>query len=126
MVKKSSKRKARGNKEPLRNSQRTTTSTCSLLKNKVVILAEKNGFDTPCYKTMLDYTINNLQSNGLGEAYYGYHNIDHLLEIPLGVLLVGNSKQIINISDEDLKYLFVSAIFHDFEPDKIIDKPSDL
>ena len=37
MAKKSSKRKARGNKEPLRNSQRTTTSTCSLLRNKVVI-----------------------------------------------------------------------------------------
>jgi hypothetical protein len=48
-----------------------------------------------------------------------------LLEIPLGVLLVGDSKRISNLSSEDLKYLFVSAIFHDFEPNKIIDKPSE-
>ncbi|MCH2406433.1 MAG: hypothetical protein MK224_00520, partial [Candidatus Nitrosopelagicus sp.] len=100
-------------------------SNIAHLKNEVIRLAEKNGFNEPCYKIMLDYTINNLQSSGLGEKYYGYHNIDHLLEIPLGVLLVGDSKQIPNLSSEDLKYLFVSAIFHDFEPDKIIDKPSE-
>ena len=100
-------------------------SNIAHLKNEVIRLAEKNGLDDPCYKIMLDYTINNLQSSGLGEKYYGYHNIDHLLEIPLGVLLVGDSKQIPNLSSEDLKYLFVSAIFHDFEPNKIIDKPSE-
>jgi hypothetical protein len=100
-------------------------SNIAHLKNEVNRLAEKNGFNEPCYKIMLDYTINNLQSSGLGEKYYGYHNIDHLLEIPLGVLLVGDSKRIPNLSSEDLKYLFVSAIFHDFEPDKIIDKPSE-
>jgi len=103
----------------------TGISNNAYLTNEVIRLAEKNGLDDPCYKIMLDYTINNLQSSGLGEKYYGYHNIDHLLEIPLGVLLVGDSKQISNLSDEDLKYLFVSAIFHDFEPDKIIDKPSE-
>ena len=103
----------------------TGISNITYLKNEVVRLAEKNGFNEPCYKIMLDYTINNLQSSGLGEKYYGYHNIDHLLEIPLGVLLVYDSKQISNISSEDLKYLFVSAIFHDFEPNKIIDKPSE-
>ena len=54
------------------------------LKNEVIRLAEKNGFTESCYSAMLDYTINNLQSSGLGEKYYGYHNIDHLLEIPLG------------------------------------------
>jgi hypothetical protein len=103
----------------------TGISNIAYLKNEVIRLAEKNGFNEPCYKIMLDYTINNLQSSGLGEKYYGYHNIDHLLEIPLGVLLVCDSKQISNISSEDLKYLFISAIFHDFEPNKIIDKPSE-
>jgi hypothetical protein len=93
----------------------TGISNIIYLKNEVVRLAEKNGFNEPCYKIMLDYTINNLQSSGLGEKYYGYHNIDHLLEIPLGALLVGDSKQISNLSSEDLKYLLVSAIFHDFE-----------
>jgi len=100
-------------------------SNITNLKNEVIRMAEKNGFNEPCYKNMIDYTINNLQSSGLGEKYYGYHNIDHLLEIPLGVLLVGGSKRIPNLSSEDLKYLFVSAIFHDFEPNKIIDKPSE-
>ena len=103
----------------------TGISNIAYLKNEVIRLAEKNGFNEPCYKIMLDYTINNLQLSGLGEKYYGYHNIDHLLEIPLGVLLVGDSNQIPNLSSEDLKYLFVSAIFHDFEPNKIIDKPSE-
>ena len=95
------------------------------LRNEVVKIAEKNGFKESCYKTMLDYTTHNLESSGLGEKYYGYHNINHLLEIPLGTLLVGDSKQIPNLSQDDLKYLFVSAIFHDFEPEKVIDKPSE-
>ena len=95
------------------------------LRNKVAMLAEKNGFKESCYKTMLDYTTHNLESSGLGEKYYGYHNINHLLEIPLGTLLIGESKQIPNLSNDDLKYLFVSAIFHDFEPEKVIDKPSE-
>ena len=100
-------------------------SNITELKTEVIKLAEKNGFTQSCYKAMLDYTITNLQSSGLGEKYYGYHNIDHLLEIPLGILLVGDSKKILELSHDDLKYLFVSAIFHDFEPDKIIDKPSE-
>ena len=74
----------------------TSISNITHLKNEVIRLAEKNGFNEACYQMMLDYTINNLQSSGLGEKYYGYHNIDHLLEIPLGVLLVGDSKRISN------------------------------
>ena len=54
-------------------------SNITHLKNEVIRLAEKNGFNEPCYKIMLDYTINNLQSSGLGEKYYGYHNIDAIL-----------------------------------------------
>ena len=103
----------------------SSISNTAYIKNQVIKLAQKNGLDEPCYKKMLDYTISNLESRSLGEKYYGYHNIDHLLEIPLGTLLVGNSRQISKLSHDDLRYLFVSAIFHDFEPDKIIDKPSE-
>jgi len=35
-------------------------SNIAYLKNEVIRIAEKNGFDEPCYKIMLDYTINNL------------------------------------------------------------------
>ena len=73
-------------------------SNITELKTEVIKLAEKNGFTQSCYKAMLDYTITNLQSSGLGEKYYGYHNIDHLLEIPLGILLVGDSKKILELS----------------------------
>ena len=103
----------------------STISNTAYLRDKILELAEKNGFVEPHYKTILDYTINNLKSSGLGEEYYGYHNIDHLLEVPFCTLLVGGSNKIPNLSHDDLKYLFVSAIFHDFEPDKSIDKPNE-
>ena len=103
----------------------SVVSNTEYLRDQILVLADKNGFVEPHYKTILDYTINNLQSNGLGEEYYGYHNIDHLLEVPFCALLVGGSNKIPNISQDDLKHLFVSAIFHDFEPDKSIDKPNE-
>ena len=100
-------------------------SNSAYLRNKILKMAEKNGITEPYYKTILDYSITKLESNGLGEEYYGYHNVEHLLEVPLCTLLVGNSNKIHNLSHEDLKYLFVSAIFHDFEPDKVVDKPNE-
>jgi len=103
----------------------STLSNTKYLRSQILELAEKNGFVEPHYKTILDYTINNLKSTGLGEEYYGYHNIDHLLEVPFCALLIGGSNKIPNLSQEDLKYLFISAIFHDFEPDKSTDKPNE-
>ena len=103
----------------------SAVSNTEYLRGQILELAGKNGFVEPHYKTILDYTINNLQSSGLGEEYYGYHNIDHLLEVPFCALLVGGSNKIPNLSQDDLKYLFVSAIFHDFEPDKSTDKPNE-
>jgi len=101
------------------------TSNTERLRNKILELAEKNGLTEPYYKTILDYTIANLKSNDFAEKYYGYHNIDHLLEVPFCTLLVGDSNKIPNLSYDDLKYLFIAAIFHDFEPDKITDKPNE-
>ena len=101
------------------------TSNTKRLRNKILELAEKNGLTEPYYKTILDYTIANLKSNDFAEKYYGYHNIDHLLEVPFCTLLVGDSNKIPNLSHDDLMYLFIAAIFHDFEPDKITDKPNE-
>ena len=87
-------------------------------------MGRKNGLTQPCFEKMLDYTIDIFESNGLGTAYYGYHNIDHELEVTLGTLLVcGGEESIPELSDDDLKYLFVSALFHDFDPEKSVDKP---
>jgi len=87
-------------------------------------MSKKNGLTQPCFEKMLDYTIDIFESNGLGTAYYGYHNIDHELEVTLGTLLVcGGEESITELSKDDLKYLYVSALFHDFDPEKSVDKP---
>ena len=37
----------------------------------------ENGFAQSCYSEILDYTIELFESHGLGNDYYGYHNIVH-------------------------------------------------
>lgn len=75
-----------------------------------------------CYVEMLDYTIDLFESQGLGTDYYGYHNINHELEVTF-VSLLAVKQEKVKFSSEDLKYLYVSALFHDFDPQKNVDKP---
>ena len=73
---------------------------------------------------LLDYTIQLFQDNGLFSDYYGYHNVDHELEVTYVTLLSGI--QSLNdgyITAEDLNYLYAAALLHDFDPAKAIDKP---
>jgi hypothetical protein len=73
---------------------------------------------------MLDYTIELFESQGLGKDYYGYHNITHELEVTYVSLIVLKWKSILNnIRPEDFKYLYCAALFHDFDPQKSVDKP---
>jgi hypothetical protein len=71
---------------------------------------------------MLDYTIDLFESQGLGTEYYGYHNINHELEVTYVSLLAINQEKI-QLTEEDKKYLYVAALFHDFDPQKNVDKP---
>ena len=71
---------------------------------------------------MLDYTIDLFESQGLGTEYYGYHNINHELEVTYFTLLAAKQKKI-EFTNEDIKYLYVAALFHDFDPQKSVDKP---
>jgi hypothetical protein len=71
---------------------------------------------------MLDYTIDLFESQGLGTDYYGYHNINHELEVTYISLLAANQNKV-KFTDEDIKYLYVAALFHDFDPQKSVDKP---
>ncbi|HET8719658.1 MAG TPA: hypothetical protein VFM64_01530, partial [Candidatus Nitrosotenuis sp.] len=99
----------------------TTTQT---LRDEIIELARSCGLDRPCFTNMLDYTINLFESQGLGKDYYGYHNITHELEVTYVSLIVLKWKSILNdIKKEDFKYLFASALFHDFDPQKSVDKP---
>ena len=82
----------------------------------------QHGLEDDCYVEMLDYTINLFESRGLGTEYYGYHNINHELEVTYVSLLAINQEKI-QFTEEDKKYLYVAALFHDFDPQKNVDKP---
>jgi hypothetical protein len=92
------------------------------MRNEIISLMSQNGLEEDCYVEMLDYTIDLFESQGLGTEYYGYHNINHELEVTFGSLLAINQEKI-NFSEEDKKYLYVAALFHDFDPQKSVDKP---
>ena len=92
------------------------------MRNEIISLIVQNGLEDDCYVEMLDYTIDLFESQGLGTDYYGYHNINHELEVTyISLLAVTQNK--IQFTDEDIKYLYVAALFHDFDPQKNVDKP---
>ncbi len=82
----------------------------------------QNELDDDCYIEMLDHTIDLFESQGLGTEYYGYHNVNHELEVTYVSLLAAKQKKI-QLSKEDIKYIYISALFHDFDPEKNVDKP---
>lgn len=99
--------------------QKTTT-----LRNEIENRAILMGLDKPCFTKMLDYTIEIFESQGLGKDYYGYHNINHELEVTFVTLIASVWKSSLeSIRLEDLKYLYTAALFHDFDPQKSVDKP---
>lgn len=99
-------------------------ATTHNLRNEILSRAVESGIDQDCYTEMLDYTIQLFESQGLGSDYYGYHNISHELEVTYVTLLAARWDNISNeITDEDLRYLYTAALFHDFDPQKSIDKP---
>ncbi len=92
------------------------------MRNEILNLMVKNGLEEDSYVEMLDYTIELFESQGLGTEYYGYHNINHELEVTYVSLLAVNQKRI-QFTEEDIRYLYVAALFHDFDPQKSVDKP---
>jgi hypothetical protein len=92
------------------------------MRNEILNQMVQNGLEDDCYVEMLDYTIDLFESQGLGREYYGYHNINHELEVTYVSLLAKDQKKI-RFTNEDIKYLYVAALFHDFDPQKSVDKP---
>jgi hypothetical protein len=95
------------------------------LKNEILGLIASSGTDKmACYKKMLNYTIELFENEGLGNYYYGYHNIDHELEVTYITLLASTKEQRIQkLSQSDVEHLYAAALFHDFDPQKSVDKP---
>jgi hypothetical protein len=95
------------------------------MRNEILSLIVESGLDEDCFSEMLDYTIELFETQGLGADYYGYHNINHELEVTYVALLSANLNEdgLNKFSKEDLKYLYTAALFHDFDPQKSVDKP---
>ena len=92
------------------------------MRDKILNLMTQNELGDDDYVEMLDYTIDLFESQGLGSDYYGYHNINHELEVTY-VSLFAAKQDIVKLSELDIKYLYVAALFHDFDPQKSVDKP---
>jgi len=92
------------------------------MREKIINEMTKNNIGNDDFIEMLDYTIDLFESQGLGSDYYGYHNINHELEVTY-VSLLAAKQNIVKLSELDIKYLYVAALFHDFDPQKSVDKP---
>jgi len=95
------------------------------LKSNIQELLVSAGIEkTACYNSMLDYTIEIFETQGLGQDYYGYHNVDHELEVAYITLLAATwEKKIQRLNLNDVEYLFTAALYHDFDPQKLVDRP---
>ena len=63
------------------------------MRNEILSLMAQHGLENDCYLEMLDYTIDLFDSQGLGTDYYGYHNINHELEVTYVSLLALDQKK---------------------------------
>ena len=97
-------------------------SNVSLMRSRIVKLMAENGLEDDCYVEMLDYAIDLFESQGLGTDYYGYHNINHELEVTY-VSLLASGQEYVRFAPGDARYFYIAALFHDFDPEKNVDKP---
>lgn len=96
----------------------------SHLRDKILEILHQSELDIPCYSKILDYTIDLFHQKGLGIDYYGYHNIIHELEVTFVTLVAAQWESLqTQITKEDVKYLLIAALFHDYDPQKQVDKP---
>ncbi len=87
------------------------------LKDKIIDLAKISGLDEKNTKKLLRHAVSEFSKNGLGADYYGYHNIDHELEVTYFSLLAADYHlKKGQFSIDDVKAVFVAALFHDFDP----------
>ena len=99
----------------------------AVLKDKIIGLGTMMGLQDRWIHRIIRHAVAEFSKKGLGADYYGYHNIDHELESAYFTLLSANGQENIEkenkFSQDDIKYLFVAALFHDYDPLKQFDKP---
>lgn len=98
----------------------------AVLKDKIIQLGSSMGLQDKWLKRIVRHAVSEFSKKGLGSDYYGYHNIDHELEAAYFTLLAASGQKEKNkFNDQDIKYLFVAALFHDYDPLKEFDKPNE-
>jgi hypothetical protein len=99
------------------------------LKDQIIELASSMGLQDRWTDRIVRHAVSEFSKKGLGPDYYGYHNIDHELEATYFALLAldgqlkASGAEYKKFNDNDIKYLFVAALFHDYDPLKLSDKP---
>jgi hypothetical protein len=101
----------------------------AILKNRIMQVGNSLGISTKWLDKTMEHAITEFSINGLGVDYYGYHNIKHELEATYFTLLAVFGQKNDNRSNifdlMDVKYLFTSALYHDFDPLKRFEKPNE-
>ena len=101
----------------------------AILKNRIIQVGNSLGISTKWLDKTMEHAITEFSVNGLGIDYYGYHNIKHELEATYFTLLAVFGQKNNNRNDifdlMDVKYLFTSALYHDFDPLKRFEKPNE-
>ena len=103
----------------------------AILKDKIIQLGTMMGLQDRWIHRIIRHAVSEFSKKGLGSDYYGYHNIDHELEAAYFTLLAANGQNKEEekannnnkFSADDIKYLFVASLFHDYDPLKQFDKP---
>jgi hypothetical protein len=96
----------------------------AILKDKIIQLGTMMGLQDRWIRRIIRHAVSEFSKKGLGSDYYGYHNLDHELEAAYFTLIVANEHYEENkFSQQDIIYLFVAALFHDYDPLKQFDKP---
>ena len=72
------------------------------IRDDIIGLMTKHEISNDEFVEMLDYTIDLFESRGLGREYYGYHNINHELEVTYCTLL-GTAQETVEIKNDDIK-----------------------
>ena len=98
-------------------------------KNRIIQVGNSLGISTKWLNKTVEHAITEFTLNGLGVDYYGYHNIKHELEATYFTLLAVFGQKNNNIKNNfilmDIKYLFTSALYHDFDRLKRFEKPNE-
>lgn len=98
----------------------------AVLRDRIMELGSTMGLQERWLGKIVRHAVSEFSKKGLGADYYGYHNIDHELEAAYFAMLAAKNQNAAGrFSDEDILYLFVAALFHDYDPLKAFDKPNE-